>query len=156
GVATGLMLSYWFLYAVSSYRLPSDIPITIDARLDMRVVLFGGAAGLFATICFGALPAFVASRRISTPQAAENRVTPGLEKGARITRLFVAGQTAAAVVLVVCAALFAGGFWKATQMEPGFEVRGGMYFTTDTQLLGLSDTDGFHLYRNIEDRLRAV
>src|SRR5262249_52881307 len=74
----------------------------------------------------------------------------------KIAEYFTGVQTAGATLVVVCAALFVGSFWKATTIPPGFEVPGAMYFTIDMQAIGLDNAAARQLHRNLVNRVESL
>src|SRR2546423_2997937 len=57
GGAGGVFLAAWINALVSSIKLPTDIALVIDLRLDWRVMLFAFGVSLLTGIGFGLLPA---------------------------------------------------------------------------------------------------
>src|SRR5262249_17408158 len=58
GGVLGLLLTYWFVGSASRFRLPVDIPLSFDFRVDWRVVAFTFGVSLVAGVGFGLIPAW--------------------------------------------------------------------------------------------------
>jgi predicted permease len=74
GTALGLLLGNWAIGFLSSIRTPSDLPVSITARMDERVFLYSLAAMAASVLMFGLAPAFRATRVDLVSSAREGSV----------------------------------------------------------------------------------
>ncbi|NNF14471.1 MAG: FtsX-like permease family protein [Gemmatimonadetes bacterium] len=105
--------------------LPPEVPGAEAVGLDARVILFTIGVTAVVALLAGLAPAFRVGR--GTPgdflrDAGRGRV--GSRKRHRVTRVLVAAQMAAAVVLVTGAGLLGRSLEKMTRVDPGFAPEG--------------------------------
>ena len=126
----------------------------VDFQVDWRVVAFTTAIVLLTTIAAGIVPAF----RGSATNAGEllqpaSGPMPGRQ---RLRATLVAAQIAAAVVIVVVAGLFTRSLGKTRSSDFGFEPRGVLHLTVNTNELGHTETQSRQLYRAWLDDVRRL
>jgi predicted permease len=118
GALAGLAVAAWaaplLAYLVPDTRLAG-------LRVDPRVLLFGAAAAVLSGIAAGTLPTRAALRagRTGLLAAGDARQTAG-RRARRLQSVLVAGQVAAALVLLVGGALLLGSLRRALGVSPGF------------------------------------
>lgn len=101
-------------------RLPGD---GSTVPTDWRVFVFAASVSLFTAVTCGVLPAWQA--RHPDLDAALDERRRGSERDPRLLRgMLVVGETAAALVLVIGAALLMRSFVALRTVEPGFDSRG--------------------------------
>jgi predicted permease len=110
--------------------LPDDLPRRVSVALDGRVVAMTAAVAALIGVVTGAAGAL---RAASTAPAGALRAgrTGGGRERRRLSRVLVAGQVAAAVVLVVSAGLLARSLGRLASVEPGFRVEGTVLASVD-------------------------
>jgi hypothetical protein len=88
---------------------PIQLPLSLDSRIDHRVLLFSFALGTMAGVIAGLLPALKSSSR-SIVQDVRGGITLASAAGRPWTLrdALVVGQMAVTVVLLICAALSRG------------------------------------------------
>lgn len=112
---------------------PSDVPLLERASIDMRMLLFTGAAGLGSALLFGLAPALRLSR--SDLESALRSGRDASQAGhTRLRGALLVGQVALSVLLLVGAGLFVRSFRALQATELGFEPRG--LVTMDVDLPG--------------------
>jgi putative ABC transport system permease protein len=119
GGAVGLVLAYEALRGLIAW-LPADLPRISEIHVDARVLAFGLALSVLSGVIFGLAPAW---------HGTESRLAEALE-GARGTgegrtsrharNIFVAAETALAIVLLVGAGLLIRSFARLQQVNVGF------------------------------------
>jgi putative ABC transport system permease protein len=126
----------------------------VDFQFDWRVVAFTAAIVLLTTIAAGILPAFRASATSAGEliQSASGPM-PGRQ---RLRAILVAAQIAAAVVIVVVAGLFTRSLGQTRSSDFGFDPRGVLHMTVNTNELGHTDTQSRQLYRAWLDDVRRL
>ena len=122
GAAAGVLLALWMIGGLQAL-LPDALPValSLDLRIDWRVIGFSMALALFTGVLFGLVPAL---------QAARTDLTTTLKDGAggasarrmRSRQAFVVAQVAMSMLLVVCALLFARSLQHAGSIDPGFSM----------------------------------
>jgi predicted permease len=120
GGAAGLLLAFWgssVLAALASGALP----LSIDARPDVRVLGFTLLVTVVTAIVFGLAPALRAGSIDPLP-ALKAAGGPGRATSRiRLRRIFVVTQIAVSLVLLVAAGLFARSLAKLEAIDIGFD-----------------------------------
>ncbi len=116
----------WFIAGVTLpvlLRLADEsIPRLADARLNLTVLMYCGAAAGVCAILAGLVPAFRLSRpnlQMAMRPSSERMTGSGAE--ARLQRLIVAGELAACLVLLLGALLFTQTFVRLNAIDLGFD-----------------------------------
>ncbi|MEX2284071.1 MAG: ABC transporter permease [Gemmatimonadota bacterium] len=151
----GLALAFWGADALSSIHLPVPIPIELDFRPDLRVLLAGLALAMVTGIVFGLAPALQASKAdVITVLKAESARKGS--RGGRMRRAFVTGQIALSLILLASAGLFLRSLQRATQVEVGFDPTGVQMVTFDLVMDGYDETRGQAFQQTLLQRVGAL
>jgi putative ABC transport system permease protein len=120
GGLAGVLLASWCTSALAALG-PKEIPRVNEVRLDPTVLLFCLAASLLTGVLFGLMPALRASR-VDLNDALKDlgKATPGRARQG-LRNLLVAGEMAAAFVLVVGAGLLGKSFIRLMNVDPGYD-----------------------------------
>ena len=109
---------------------PGLLPPAVTPVFDMRVVMFGLAAAVAVGIVFGVIPAWQATGgSIAAVMSIESRSTTSA--GRRLRGLLVAGEVAAAVVLLCGAGLLLQTLLILLGGDTGYRARGESILTLD-------------------------
>lgn len=124
GGLAGVMLAVALHRAIPSL-LPADFPRVADIAIDLRVLGFAIAASIAVSVACGWLPAMQA-RRIDLVEAlaADGASSTGgawRSRTGRLRAIIMAGQVAAACVLLVGAALLARSFTALMHADRGYD-----------------------------------
>jgi putative ABC transport system permease protein len=138
-----------------------QLPVLQDAYgalvlgIDVRVLAFTAGAMLVSGTLFALPPAFRTSRldlvtalRVGTPGSGDFR--------SRLRSGLVVAQLALSLVLLVAAGLFVRTLQAFYRVEPGFETRHVLIATVDAGLQGYDEARGRRLFRDLEERVRAL
>jgi predicted permease len=156
GGACGLLIAQVGASAFSSLRVPSEVPIVIDARLDPRVLLFSLAASLLSVVLFGLVPAW---------QATKTDLVPALKSAAggqgRNTRLLgrntlVVAQVAGSLVLLVAATQLYLGTRVLFSSSPGFRTDKLIMASFQPALVRYTPAQTVDFYRRLIEKARAL
>src|ERR1700722_3319001 len=126
GGALGLLLAVWGTKAVLG-TLPGALPRANEVALDSRVLLFTMALSLFAGIVFGLAPALKTSR-VNLQEVLKESGRGG-DARHRLQGVFVAGEVAMALVLLVGAGLMVRSLAALWRVDPGFNPSHAITFT---------------------------
>ncbi len=124
GGAAGVFLGYWGLGWIDA-AIPTRIRGYLlnygQVSLDLSTLGYTFAIALVAGILFGLAPALSSSKLDvnSMLKDASGRAT-GARTGSRLRSIFVVGEVALAVVIVVCSALMIRSFVGMVRANPGF------------------------------------
>jgi putative ABC transport system permease protein len=155
--AVGVALAYISFESIVALA-PIDVPQLQDASINGRVLFFALLMCGFATLLAGLLPAF---------QHSDAKLIAGLHErsprgtasaaGARVRKALVAGQLAAAVVLLTAAGLFTRSFVSLLRLDLGFDPRHVLTFTVNTpHAKDLTKEKQWQLVDAIIERARQV
>jgi macrolide transport system ATP-binding/permease protein len=153
GAAAGLLLTMWSVRLVPLLVPPMTLSDLIDLRVDGRVLGITLGLSCFATIAFGLLPAWRATR-IDVGPLLKSDTSPALGQMRWFTlrNILVAGQVAVALVFLALAALFVRGFGTGQESDFGFTQRKLLLVT-----VGLTGGRGsIDNCAQLADRLRAL
>jgi predicted permease len=159
GGAIGLWLSTWTIKSLlASVRPLLPVAVTLaDVSIDWRVLLGTVAFSLFATLVFGAAPAWALTRRAAAADlkrhSGDDEHQPG---GIRVGHALVIGQIALSVLLLASGGLFLMSAVSATTADPGFRLDGGLVVQVDPGLAGYNEAQGRQAHLALIERLRAV
>lgn len=154
GGAGGLLLTLWFARTLAAWGPELPNGVVLDLAPDLRVFGFALILSLTTGILIALLPALRASRTELV-----GALKDGAARGSASTRgrsIFVAGQLALSVVLLVAAGLFVQTLRHALSMDPGFDPSDVTVASIDLDPHGYSEERGRAFYATLTDELRAV
>jgi putative ABC transport system permease protein len=124
----GISLAY-VLVDVAVAVVPADVPRLDQVSVNVPVLLFSIALSLVIPVLVGVLPAWQLSRANVVDGLKHSARTGTAAPGAsRVRKLLVAGELAAAAVLLVAAGLLARSFIGLLRIDPGFDPRNVLTF----------------------------
>ena len=137
--------------------LPMEVPGAGSVGLDLRVIAVTGGLAVATALLVGAIPALRASRKAPATLLREGgRGQAGTRSRRRTTRVLVAAQMAAAVVLVTAAGLLARSLSLLNDVDPGFQADGRVTARVDVPPGEDPDPEARALYfEALMERLRA-
>jgi predicted permease len=126
GGACGLLIALWTVNVLPSF-LPAEQAEMLDTSVGGATVACIAAISMLASLLVGTAPALHAAR---SPAVVALRGGDGAQ-GWQLRRLLVAGQIAAAVVLLVSSALLVRSLANALGAGLGFGTRDGVVLTAE-------------------------
>jgi predicted permease len=131
GGAFGLLLALWTSDVLPSF-FPAEQAALLETSVDIRTIAFVAALSVASSLLFGLAPALHAASALSTELLRNKSTrTPGGRSGARLRRMLVTGQVAAAVVLLVCSTLLVKSLMNSLVADLGFGTREGVVATAE-------------------------
>jgi predicted permease len=155
GGAFGLLLASWLNHLVAGIKLPTDISLLFDLRLDWRVLIFALLVSLLTGIVFSILPALHASKPDLVP-ALKDEASMGGFKRSRLRNALVVIQVALSLVLLIGAGLIIRGLQAAQRMRPGFNPENAVAISFDMGLQGYSEEKGREFQTRLLERVRSM
>ncbi len=153
GGATGLVLARG-LTSLLVPRLPAlPFPVDVSLALDGRAIVFTTGLVLVAALFSGLAPALQASKADVAPALKDDAQAPGR---VQLRHVFVTGQVALSILLVIIAGLFVRALERAGSMDPGFDPHGVELASLDLSQAGYTGTTGPRFARALVDRVRAL
>jgi predicted permease len=153
GAAFGLLLGS-VLMRLAQASLPStDFALTLDLRMDWRVVFFVTSLALLTGIGFGLVPALYASRPDVVSTLKEDALGGGKT---RLRSVLVVLQVALSFVLLITAGLTARILRHTVSFGPGFNPSRAVTLSVDLGLQGYDEQKGQIFYRQLSQHVRAL
>ncbi len=141
GAVAGVLGAVAAIGVVNGLRAPIDLPLALDARIDLRALAFASLIALAVAATFVLVPARDAWRtdimgvlRGGCPTASRESM--------RLRDRFVMIQTATSVLLLAVAGAFAGAAGKALRIDPGFVTRNVVLGSVNLDTRGFSPAAG--------------
>ncbi len=155
GGAAGCLIAGWVLVYLSRVVIiPSALPLWIDLRLDLRVLMFTAATTMLAAIIFGLVPAVKAASGTgvnSLLKQQRERRPRTLTLGAALVVL----QIAISVLVLVSAGLLTRAAIAAQRVDPGFRTDRVLLASFNPGLVRLSPDQIRTFYERLLDQVRA-
>lgn len=157
GGLAGLLLASWIAGLLVAFRPPIPVPISLDIKIDFRVVGFTALLSGAAAIVLGLLPAQRASRANVTEGLSGHGAVPARRSGlARLQGILLVPQLALSLVLLVVAGLFVRSIAKAGAVDPGFDIDHTALIALNLKLDGYSGPDAQAFYEKLTGRISAL
>jgi putative ABC transport system permease protein len=155
--AAGVGLAYWLIGVLVAYS-PAGVPRLEEARIDGAVLVFAILTAMAASVIFGLVPAWRASRADVNTTLKEAGRGAGARGAKDIVRSsLIAVEVALALVLLVGAGLLIRTAMEMQRIDPGFEP--AALFTGRIQLPGAKYTEGSQMFRvtqEIEESIARI
>jgi predicted permease len=157
GGLCGVVMSYWTKDLVRLFVPPAPLPIEMNPRLDLPVVVFALIMTGASVVVFGLVPALQGS--MSSVGAALKESAGQLTaspRRARIRQTLVVAQVALSLMLLVSAGLFLRTLQNAQALDPGFSTRTGLLASIDLLPAGYDAPRGRAFFRDLLARVREL
>ncbi len=155
GGLCGVLLAMWINGLVSSIKLPTDIALVFDLRIDWRVVVFAFAVSLATGVLFSLLPALQSSKPDLVPALKDDAAMAGFRRS-HLRNGLVVLQVVLSFVLLVCAGLVVRSLQVAQRTRPGFTTENAVALSFDVGLQGYDEAKGRSFQRLVVERAQAV
>ncbi|MBV9611276.1 MAG: ABC transporter permease, partial [Acidobacteriaceae bacterium] len=155
GGAAALLLAWWLTSLVTTAGLPFDFPLNKTLSVDFRVLAFSAAISLSTVLLFGLVPAIQASRPDVVP-ALKNEAWSRRLRRFELRDVFVTGQIALSVVLIVASVLVVHSLQNALTVNVGFEPRNAASVSFDLGDQGYTEAQGIEFQRRILQRVQQL
>ena len=155
GAILGLGIATACARFIRSIEIASDLPLTLDARVDLRVVFFALAVGLTSGVLAGLLPAVRATRAELNAVLKASELRVARSRGWTRQALVVA-QVAVALVMMVLSGLFLESIRVARDSDPGFRVDHVLTMGFDPRIARYDLDATRRFYRQLLTRVRAL
>lgn len=156
GGLAGILLAYSITDFFNAIPIPTDVPVSLKAAIDQRVLLFTMAAALLSTFLFGLAPAIQTTRVDLVPSLKAMDADSSGRKRLWGRNLIVAGQVALSLVLLVISAVMWQGFRDQLAQGTGFRTD-HLYLTSfDTEPIHYSEEQTRKFYKDLLDKTRSA
>jgi predicted permease len=156
--AAGLLVAFLVLAAFrGAAPPPGALPIAIQAKVDLRVLLFTLAVAVAAGVVFGLAPALTATRSALVPVLRDEALVPD-ERSRRVDlrSALVVSQVALSVLLLAAAGLFLRNLREVQAVDPGFDAKHLVSTELPVNLLRYTTEQGREFYRRVVERVLAL
>jgi predicted permease len=156
GGLAGILLTYAITDFFNAIPIPTDVPVSLKANIDQRVLLFTLAASILSTFIFGLAPAFQTTRLdlVSSLKALDADSCGRRRLWGR--NLIVAGQVALSLVLLVVSAVSWQGFRDQLKQGTGFRIDHLYLAGFNTRPAHYSAEQSQRFYKELLDRIRLA
>lgn len=155
GGVAGLLLAAWLTDLLLAFKPPVPFTIELDLGFDWRVLGFTLLVSLVTGIVFGLAPALQASRADVLPALKDETGGSGYQRS-RLRGVFVVGQIAVSLVLLVSTGLFLRSLQHARALDPGFNPENVLNVGFDLSIQGYTEARGQQFYKQLLERARAL
>lgn len=155
GGVLGLLLAFAITDYVGKIKLPMDISLTFDLRIDWRVMVFALGVSVFTGLLFGLLPALQSTKADLVQSLKDEGSVAGIRR-ARLRSTLVVAQMALSVLLLICAGLIVRSLQAAQTMRPGFNPANAVAMTFDVGLQGYDEARGRAFHKQVLERVKAL
>jgi predicted permease len=158
GGSAGAALSAAALRLLEGTAVGESFPALVDLRLDGRVVVLALGLSLVSALVLGGVPVWY-SRRWDLGAMLRSRKTGGGATGRRQMRLydlFVAGQLAASMVLLIATGLLVQSFRHLAALDLGFAASGVVHCRVDLAPQRLQPAAATDVFAQLLDRARHL
>ena len=155
GGAAGVMLAALINSAVRGIRLPSDITLLFDLRIDWRVLTFALVLSIATGILFSLIPALQSSKPQLVPALKEESSMAGFRRS-RLRNGLVVAQVSLSLVLLISAGLIVRSLQAAQKMRPGFNPENAVAISFDVSLQGYNEARGRAFQKQVLEHVQAL
>jgi predicted permease len=156
GGVAGALFALWGSGVLLAFTPPTDLPIVLTPRLDLRALGFTAALSLATTLVFGLVPALQATRPEVSPTLRDEQASVVGGTRARLRSGLVVSQVALSLLLLVSAGLLARSVRAAATMDPGFNAQGLLIASVDLYANGYTPANGRQFYADALEKLAAL
>lgn len=156
GGLAGILLAYSITDFFNAIPIPTNVPVSLKAAIDQRVLLLTLAVSILSTFVFGLAPALQTTRIDLVPSLKAADADSGGRRRFWGRNLIVAGQVALSLVLLVVSAVLWRGF--RDQLAQGTGSRTDHLYLThfDTQPIHYSVEQTRRFYKDLLDQTRLA
>jgi predicted permease len=155
GGAVGVLLAFWIVNALLSFRPPLDFPLTAEVALDWRVMVFSFLVSLVTGVAFGLAPALHSTRFALVPALKDTTSQAGYRRSWLRSALVVA-QLALSLTLLVGAGLVVRALQQLRTLNPGFNPNNAVMLSLDVGLQGYDRARGEQFFRQLTARVETL
>jgi len=156
GGGLGLLLAQAGANLFSQIRVPVDVPVVIDVKLNLEVLLFALAVSVASVILFGLAPALQSTKPDLVPALKSGGAAPDKRRRFLGRNALVIAQVAGSLVLLVFATQAYRGARIIISSSPGFRTDHLLTASFDPKLARDSAEQTKEFFRRLEDEARNL
>jgi predicted permease len=157
GGGLGVLTALWIkdsLLGVSEWA--GREMISLNPRLDLRVLAFTFGLSFLTGIVFGVVPALRATRLDLTPALKDSGRSSSFSSRSLLSKSLVVAQVSLSLLLLIGAGLLVRTLINLQRVETGFNERDLLLFSVDPSLLGYKDDRLRALYLQMFEHIESV
>ncbi len=157
GGGLGVLTALWIkdsLLGVSEWA--GREMISLNPRLDLRVLAFTFGLSFLTGIVFGVVPAMRATRLDLTPALKDSGRSSSFSSRSLLSKSLVVAQVSLSLLLLIGAGLLVRTLINLQRVETGFNERNLLLFSVEPSLLGYKDDRLRALYLQMFEHIEAV
>ena len=155
GGVIGWLVALWMVNLVGAFKPPVDFALTIDLKIDWRVLSFSLAISFISGLIFGLMPALQSTRSDLVSALRDESAAAG-HRRSRLRSGLVIAQVAFSLVLLVTAGLIVRSLQQVQMIGPGFKTDRTITMSVDLGLQGYTEERGQGFYKELIDRAEAL
>jgi macrolide transport system ATP-binding/permease protein len=155
GGVIGWLVALWMVNLVSAFKPPTDFTLTIDLKVDWRVLLFSLIISFISGMIFGLVPALQTTRSDLVSILKDESAAAG-HRRSRLRSALVIAQVALSLVLLVAAGLIVRSLQKVQMIGPGFKTERTITMSVDLGLQGYAAERGQEFYKELIARAEVL
>jgi predicted permease len=152
GGIAGCFLAWWAMRALQGVELP----VTVDLRLDYRVLAFAIALSLVTGVAFGLAPALKATRVDLLTTLRDEGVQPIDRRRLTLKNALIVVQVSVSVLLLGGTSIFLQQVAATGALRVGYAVDGVAMLETDVRFAGYSAAVAGNVYDELLRRIAAI
>ncbi len=159
GGTCGLFVAYggvqFLSLTLASNFAVTDMPIAMDARIDMRVLWFTLLASLATGLLFGLTPA-LQSTRPDLVSAIKSSVAGEPRRAFGLRNILVGVEIALAIVVLTIAGIAITGFIDKQRADPGYRTDNVLLMAFNPSLVNYSQPETTRFYEQIVEQTKTL
>jgi putative ABC transport system permease protein len=157
GGMAGLLIAWWGTDLLLKL-VPGGLPRVAETALNARVLTFTLMISVVTGLLFGLVPALHSFKLdLVTTLKDAGRGSGDGGRGNRTRNTLIVVQVAVAFVLLVCAGLLAGSFWRLQRVNPGFDPKNVLTFRISLPVTKYVENDQIEsFYQRLLARIEAL
>ena len=156
GAAAGVALAFVAIRYLASIQIPTDTPIVIDVRLDVRVLVFASLAAAATALLAGIVPAWRSLDIAIAPALKPTGLTSSTRWSMLGRNALVTAQVALSLVLLVASTAMLDAFRRMMLLDPGIRTKGLLMVEFDPSMIGYTGEQSRVFYRQLLERVRQI
>jgi predicted permease len=154
--ALGLVLAQTGMASFLPWRIPSELPIDITARIDYRVISYALCTAVLSALVCGLAPAIRVTRQAIEPALRASGRNMESRRSFLGRDALVVGQVAGSLVLLICASQMYLGFSAVMSAPPGFRSDHILMASFDTTLARYDEAHSRTFYKRLVEKAREL
>ena len=156
GGALGLLLSSWATKGLSTFQLPTPVPLDVQIAVDWRVQFFLFVISVVSGLLLGSAPAWAASRpMLANALKGEDALA---RRGRRFSlrNLLVVSQISMSVILLCITGLFLRSLQSASSINIGFRSQNLLMMSVDPRVHGYTPQRTIDFFTQLRQQVATL